>query len=94
MLAGRAEMIETPSVPSTAKITVIVPFISPMAAKRPSFAGMTRAERKNPSPTSAKSIPCLTRFACRFGSSHTMITAFCSYNLICGQSIFVPAIRS
>jgi hypothetical protein len=27
MLAGRAEMIETPSVPSTAKITVIVPFI-------------------------------------------------------------------
>jgi hypothetical protein len=75
------------------EITVIVPFISPMAAKRPSFAGITRAERKNSSPTSARSIPYLTRFACRFGSSPTMIMAFCSYDLIDAQKRSKPNVH-
>jgi len=72
-LAGRAEMIEIASLPKVAKITAMTPSSSPMAAHRASFAGTICADRKNSGPIIAKSIPCLTIFACRFGSSHTII---------------------
>ena len=71
----RIEMTEIASVPSPAATTVTtVPPNSPIAMKRPAFAGTLTAAAKNSSVRSAKSKPCFSMVACRFRSSQTIFT--------------------
>ena len=74
-LAGRMLMTLRPSLPYLAKTTAMTPFkLTPRARQRFFFASVIKAFAKKVSSRSAKSIPCFTRLARRFGSSQTICT--------------------
>src|SRR5258708_827979 len=79
-------MMLTASLPSVTNTTTMTPRIFlPMPRQRLLWDCTTSALSKNVSSRSAKSSPCLSRLASRFGSSHTIFMEYCSYNLIVSQ---------
>src|SRR5260370_150323 len=70
-------MTLTPSTPNLTKTTTITPLmLLPMPAQRLLYVGRTRALSKKVSLRSAKSKPCLSRLARRFGPPHAIFMVY------------------